>query len=350
MIIFTEPGDTPQQIAKNILGYYDESYAKLILDANRNSSAYKLMNGCGVYAPNRAVWLPNFSLIDHNSELRDQLLHRTDFIPSHGRANLVKLQKSNVNLNNLLGGAKCASQANRSNRDESSGIIASLAGNSAFESVHRGFEHATRPAESFSHHMKELNTKLKVLVSARNSGEHATIQSARTEYQSAYKRANEAFNKDAKLYARRLSKKGSKYLMSAKHSELVAYKKGIMVNDLNDVQTIGKIARYGKIAGRGMFWFSAILGVDEVYNTYEHGGDAFKKGVGVATELTVAYTLGEFCLLFTPAGWVALAVVAVAEGLGMTFLGKYSDEFGEYVASESEDAYSWLKRDLSHWL
>ncbi len=341
MIIFTKGNETLGSLVHDILGYNDESYGKKIIAANRNS-----INGAqyieqGYFWPNRALWLPEISRLDNDPDIRDIILHRCDFIPSWGRANLVKLQKHRVNINHLIGVGKCIRQHNRVNYADGKGIAASLGAQATAESMFRLGERAAKPAEQFTNQMKRLNTQLKNLVALRKAGKSAEeIQSARTAYQATYKETQYALNHGAKLYAKRLSHKATKYLMSAKHSESIAYKKGIFIDALDDVKMLARIARYGKWAGRGFYMFSALLGIDEVFDTYEEGGDWEATAVGVGSEMAIIMGLGQIMLLFTPAGWVTTVAIAIGEGLLYTKMGNSIKTWTE----------NWFKTNVEHWL
>ncbi len=57
----------------------------------------------------------------------------------------------------------------------------------------------------------------------------------------------------------------------------MAYKKGIFINDLADVEVMGNIAEYGKMAGRTCFIFSVVLGASEVYHAFKEHEDWIAK-------------------------------------------------------------------------
>jgi len=345
MIIFTRGYETVGMLTHDILGYNDESYANKLIIANQNTFNGRLLREQGFYWPNRALWIPEVSRLDNDPQLRNIILHRCDCIPSWGRANLVKLQKHKVNINHLVGAGKCIRQHNRVNYADGQGIATSLGAQAAAESMFRGAERAAKPAEQFTRQMKNLNNHLKNLVALRKAGKDgAEIQSAREAYKTAYKEAQYSLNHSAKLYARRLSHKASKYLISAKHSELIANKKGIFIDSLDDIKILGRIARYGKgIHGLGYIAIAG-LGVDEVYDTYKEGGDWEAKAVGLGVEIGSIQFAGAVMLFFiTPAGWIATIAVAIGEGIAYTAGGKFIDY-------KTEEGYEWIKKHLNKWL
>jgi hypothetical protein len=371
--VFTlaEPMDNSRSIAHRVLGYPDESYAQKIWGMNKTGFACHVMNGSGEYMAHYPVWLPGYSRLDDDPIVRESLMNRVNFMPSAARRNLLTLQKHGVDVNHLVGMSRAIQQSNRDNYSEGEGIAASLGVKAGVETVHRTIERSTHPAEIFSRKINRLNQTIKDMVKAQNepvytgepmlAGEQQLMihQEYKKACEIAYKDAVHSLNHEGKLYANRIAMKASKALsMSVMELQRVARKHGFLVSDLNDVKLLDKIGRYGKWAGKGCFLFSAALGVDEVYETYKHGGDAFKKSVGVGLELGVAYAVGEAFLLATPAGWVALAGLAIVEGVTLALSSKYVEEFGgnvvgsalEKIGDGVDDAYQWFDKSLGHWL
>ena len=351
MITMSQAGDTPYSIAARVLGSPDESYAEAIYQANLTSFANEVMNNCGIYAANRAVWLPGVSHIDDDTELRNHIIHKLDYIPSWGRSNLTKLQRSRVDINHMIGSAKAIRKHNRINYQEGQGIATSLGAKAAVETVHRGAERITRQGEAFSGKMSELNGSLKTLLDTRQEGDHIATAAARDSFRTAYQDAVETLNHDAKIFAARTSKKTAKYFMSPKHMEMVARKKGILISDLDDVAVVSKIARYGEWGARGCFMFSAALGADEIYRTYKHHGDAWGKSGQVLTEIGVAAAIGFGCfLVFTPVGWIGLIATAIVEGVGISIIANEFGKLGWILGDDTKKTYDWVNGNLSKWL
>lgn len=342
MITMSQAGDTPYSIAARVLGSPDESYAKAIYQANLTSFANEVMNNCGIYAANRAVWLPGVSHIDDDTELRNHIIHKLDYIPSWGRSNLAKLQRSRVDINHMIGSAKAIRKHNRVNYQEGQGIATSLGAKAAVETVHRGAERITRQGEIFSGKMRELNDNLKNLLETRQEGDHIATTAARDSFRASYQDAVETLNHDAKIFASRTSKKTAKYFMSPKHMEMVARKKGILISDLDDVAVVSKIARYGEWGSHGMFMFSVGLGADDVYTTYKAGGDWKKKAVGIGAETTALFIAGDILLNLTPVGWVATLALIIGEGIVLSGL-------GELIEKGTEKVYAWAENNMNRW-
>ncbi len=132
--------------------------------------------------------------------------------------------------------------------------------------------------------------------------------------------------------------------------EIAAKNKGYLVDSLDDIERIGKIAKYGKRMSNGLFAFTVLLGIDDVYNSYKNGDDAFREAFGVAMQIGVMQVVGNLLLVFTPAGWTVLIVTAVVEGLLFVWGGEEIKEIGKEFAGDIEEAYQWLKNTLAHWL
>ncbi|MCK4869947.1 MAG: hypothetical protein KAS93_02440 [Gammaproteobacteria bacterium] len=352
MITMSQAGDTPYSIAARVLGSPDESYAEAIYQANLTSFANEVMNNCGIYAANRAVWLPGVSHIDDDTELRNHIIHKLDFIPSWGRSNLAKLQRSKVDINHMIGSAKAIRKHNRINYQEGQGIATSLGAKAAVETIHRGAERITRQGEVFSGKMRELNGSLKNLLKTRQEGDHFATTTARDSFRASYQETVETLNHDAKIFAARTSKKTAKYFMSPKHMEMVARKKGILISDLDDVAVVSKIARYGEWGARGCFVFSAAIGTDEVYETYKHHGDVWGKVGEVLVEIGTAIAAGAICfVLITPVGWVAVATAAIVEGVGIAAASNFmGTKVGKPLGDDAHNVYDWANHNLGKWL
>ena len=132
-------------------------------------------------------------------------------------------------------------------------------------------------------------------------------------------------------------------LNSSKRLEYRIRRKHIYINDLDDVKTLGKIARYGKWLGCAGFVFAAAYGADQVYETYKKRGDWIAQVIGLGTEFGVLAGVGEALLLLTPVGWVATACVAITEGV-LFAVG------GHAIEHYTEEAVSWAQRHLLNWL
>ena len=131
MITISEPGDTAASVAHRVLGIEDASYAKAISEENQNSFANRMSfknaiySPTGVFAPYRALWLPTGSALDNNHALRDQLLHRFDFISGEGRQKLLMMQKTGIDINHAVGSGMLMHYHNKKQQEEggSSGIV-----------------------------------------------------------------------------------------------------------------------------------------------------------------------------------------------------------------------------------
>ncbi len=358
MITFTGVDDTPASVTHRVLGYNDDSYAKKLWNMNERSFARQLFSDSGLFARNRAVWLPGFSERESDQDWVNRHLHRLDFIPSWGRSNIVRLQKAGVDMNRLISIGKSTRYSNRVNAVNSPLITGAFAGNASFESFSRMVERTAHPAEKFSKAMENLNEKtahlLKVhrVVHTEEEGKQVQneVNAARAEVDAAAKDVGETLKSSAKIYNNRLRLKTKLMLKDPSLIRAAASKRNILLGDFDDVKMLSKIARHGKWAGRGCFVLSALLGADEVYQTYEDGGDAFKKAVGVGAELGAIWAVGEgLLLLFTPAGWVTLVCIAIAEGIILTLGGNVVEKFGERLGGSIEGCYDWLKNNFEYW-
>lgn len=234
MITFTDAGDTASSVTHRLLGHNDESFAKNLWEANANSFARTMNSAHSTeFAPNFAVWVPGFSVLDEQPEVYQSLIRRTEFIPSAARAKLVHLQRHGVDLNHLLGASKALKVHNKNHQQRGEAIASLSPLSTGKEVVTRTAERASIPGEKFSDAMKELNEKLEKLNHLKQSGAStAEIRDARDELKAAKKEAEKVFKKSGELYAKKLSTKSNRYLNTANHIEKQAAKKGIMIYDL----------------------------------------------------------------------------------------------------------------------
>lgn len=333
MIIYTRAGQTINSLASDILGCNDESFANEILKYNQNSLAVTLMPANSCLAPNRSLWIPGFSYLDNRPEIRSTMMQRVEYLPSTARNNIAFLQTKGVDLNKAIGVAKATQKHNASNQDQGTAIIASLA---ASETLKRGSERMLeKPPDSFVANMRTLNNSLSDYITNKTP---ENLQ----RFRQAKNLATEAINREANLYTNIINNKTKKLLRSSKRLINSVQNKGIIINNLEDMKTFEKIARYGKISSRGLFFVSAGIGADEIYQAYKEGGDWGKEAVGVGGEVVSVYLLGDVLLLSNPAGWVVTILVAVAEGVLLT-------GFGQMVKNLSEEAYEWFKDNYVRW-
>jgi hypothetical protein len=101
-----------------------------------------------------------------------------------------------------------------------------------------------------------------------------------------------------------------------------------------------------------MFMFSAALGADEVYETYKRHGDVWAKSGSVITEIAgiAVESMIATALIATPAGWVAVAALAIGEAITFSATGVLLEKGGEWVGDKVHEGYDWLKEHLASWL
>lgn len=354
MIYFTSLSDTPNSIAKDLLGGID--YGNVLGDSIRDANRNTMASRCGIgsyYAPNRPIWIPGFSSIGEYGPIRDAIIRRLDTLHSEPRSRLATAIRRRNDLNPIMGATHAIEKNNRANSDKAKVITASLAGAASIETAKRTIERVNHQAEKFSESMAKLNdvTKQAAEIHKLHGPSSDAFKAIRATLQEQHQETVQVLNKHAKLFARRLSIKTTKHMRSAKIELMRARKKGIMISDLDDVKRIEKIARYGKWASHSLFAFSIALGIDEVYETYQNGGDAFVKATGLTFEMTSSAVLGGLVTFaFTPAGWVALAGFAVVEGVAFAFAGKGLESAGEKLGKGLEECYEWVKEKLKNLL
>jgi len=334
MIVFTEAGDTPASVTNRMLGYNDESYSQKLSKMNANGFARQMMNDSGYFAPYRAVWLPGFSRHDQNVMLREQLVHHTEFMRSSARANIQRLGRDGIDINRLIGAQKTIAAYNQWEMQNPHSMASVYGAQMGGEILNRAVEHAGHPAEKFAKSMRILNGSMQDLIEAENVQDFELMKSLRPQVVSAYREAGAELNKASRLYSSRLDLFTREALSDPVRAMRFKRNGGIMLDHLDDVKALEKIGSAGKFIGRAGFGFQLAMGGVEVYRTYENGGDWEGEATGVIGESAVIYTVGEVCLLFTPAGWVALVVVAVAEGIFMT---RYGEEVKDYFKSKFDD-------------
>lgn len=360
MIYLTTVGETPSTIASDLLGGadYGNSFADAIRSANRNNIAHHLVSDLRYgYAPFRPIWIPGFSSLDSNSAVYEGIIRRIDRLSGDTRMRLALAMQRGADLNILVGATKAIQQHNNTGHHDAKIITSALAGNTAVESGLRTAERVEAQAEHFHESMSHLNqaTKKAVDVFKAHGASSVEFRTAREELQLVHRETMLSLSKDAKLFSNRLSAKATRHMMSAKHEFMLAKKKGIFISDLEDVKYVEKIFKCSNWLSKRFMAFSIILGVDEVYETFKEGGDAFTKSAGIGLELGFAYTVGVGLIaLFTPAGWVTLIGTAFLEGAAIAGFGTGIEKFGEsmghkaeqtggFIASEVEKGYQWLK-------
>lgn len=332
MLLLTEPGDTSQTLACRILGNPDDSYAKKLREMNKNTLAYTSLEN-DYYLPDQLIWCPEFSQLDNHPAHREMILSETQFIPSGAKANISKLQSQGVDVNDTIAAAKVVQDHNQSNfTKKDHAIISGMVAQAGFNAFSQSIGHAAKPAERFTRSMNALNSTLKDLLDAKRSGNKALTKKLRAQLKEAYTKTTKTLARDTQLYKNRLFLKTNKIFPSASWLEKKATKKGIMINDLQDVRILEKIGRYGRWAGRGCFAFTIALGISEVYDAYQKKEDWVAKAVGVTAEIIATMAAGSaIVFLLTPLGWVALAGAAVAEGFMLTFGGDFIENLAEKI-------------------
>jgi hypothetical protein len=341
MIRFTEDGETPQEVAVDILGHPDDSFAKQIAQYNTNSFAWQIYHGCGYYAPNRPLWIPGYSTIDDDPKLYEDILHRLEFLTDSERSKLVKLQQHNIDINKLIGISHTVSHFNRKHIAEGNKIANLMGVQLGVETARRGVEHAFHPLHKFEKNAGKLNEYLRKMAKAQNEGDFELAKTQKLNVKAAYQGTVDALNKSSRFFANRLSIKTKRYFNSSKRMRQFA-RKGIFINDFDDLKYIERLAKYGKWLKRGGFAVQAVVGSAEVYETYREHKGWEKKAAGVSVELGVVYLAGEAFLAFTPPGWIALVATAVVEGIILT-------GFGSFVEEKTEDVYGWMEREWKHF-
>ena len=205
-----------------------------------------------------------------------------------------------------------------------------------------------KAGEKIHEAMNELNSKTASLIKASEKG---GMKVARAKLRTAHHKVLQELDEGAEIYKKELSAPLRRILRSSKRLEKFALRKGILVNDLEGMGVVEKIATTAKVVGKGCIALSVALGVDKVYNTYKKGGDWEKKAAGITTELAViALTSAEIFSLFTPVGWVAILGAAIVEGVIISGIGLVAEKGAEVIYQDGENVTHWAEKEIKNWL
>ena len=309
MIVFTKPGDTPEALAERYLGCVDASYASQIKAANYNSFAWQTMCGCGVYAPNRAVWLPEEDDI-HDDE-RDEVIRAFDWIPSYHRENLVRAQDMGIDLYTLLGAYSLTATANTHTSDANIGLVGAAF---AYNTADRVVDLKKGRMEKFTQRLGDVKEQLKAI--AAMQGVELNEPGALDGYWKSYVELQEDYAQELHEFKLR----NSPFLTKPLKTRNRVRKQGWQVYDKMVVRQAERMATMLKWAGRGFIVGDLAYSTAEVIEAYHEGKDwtkvVMREGTKTAISMGLVYLteLGVSVLLaMTPVGWVAIIGVAVVE-------------------------------------
>lgn len=258
------------------------------------------------------------------------------------RANIKTMIFNNIDINRLIGASHIIEMHNRKQGKQNFAFSMGLGGQAAMESLKSGikkyhdyakeFDKATTKLEGYQHELAEGKLSAKEFKSVAAND---------------YEKSVDAMNKAAKLNM--ITTKTKRYYHTMNHVVRMS-KRRIYISDLADAAHLVKIAKTARMMGRGLWAFSAVAGADQVYHTYQRGGDWEKQAVGIGTELAVTGAVADaiadvtvgFLLAATPVGWVALAATAIAAGL-------VSIGVGKFVEDKAEELYGWAEHYAKRW-
>jgi hypothetical protein len=253
MIVFTEPGDTPESVAHRHLGYNDASKAEQIKDINRHSFAWEIMNNSGFYAANRALWFP----VDGEETLdweKEAIVHEFDWLTSEQRATLAAAQKHDLEIHDILAGHAFSTLAN--------GIFG--AGTAlSLDSLHSSIDIRYDRMEKFEKSMDDVKAKFNLLSEAKSTEATAV---ARKDFGKAYRNLLTEFESYLVSY----TAKDMRLLRRPRSVIRLLNKKGWQIDNLFEAKQITKVASYLKYlkgAGGGLL---LIMGATKVHETWEH--------------------------------------------------------------------------------
>ena len=197
----------------------------------------------------------------------------------------------------------------------------------------------TSLAEEFTKRMNMLNEKQLLFYNA--VGKDAKT-AARSAYQDAYRAAMDVVNRQTKLAF--IGEETRNYLRTGNHALKAAKRKGIWVHDLKDVQTLKRIAVYGKWLGWGIYGVTVAKDYRDVMITRKEGGNWQKEAAEDIGEITgqLAFAFAaersfRIVAIFLPGGgWLFLGVSIGVELLMM----KYGSQVGKWFGSELEQHFA----------
>jgi hypothetical protein len=299
MIVFTEPNDTPERIAHRYLGYPDNSLADRILADNKNTFAWQIMQGCGVYASNRVVWVREEGEFD--PILRDDIVHGFDWISSHQRAALAKAQKAGIDICSILNAHAIAAHAQELVSPNALPVLGTFMSQTLLASLDLGKERAT----SFEKAIYSLRDQLKVIQAAETDAERAAAKAA---YKLAFIDVQERFGR----YLNHLNKTGYRALQSSRIGLNIVNKRGWEVYRLETVRQIERVAATLRWISNGGLIIDISLGIGRVVNAAENGQNWQKEMVKV--EVDILLEIGSIILadaVLTVFGFEAPSIVVI---------------------------------------
>jgi hypothetical protein len=272
MIVFTEPNDTAERIATRYLGYPDSSLAKRIVNDNQNTFAWQIMQGCGVYAANRAVWVHEEG--EPDPVLRDEIVKGFDWIPSEQRAALASAQKAGIDVCSILNAHAIAYRAQELTHPAALPALGAFMSQTISASLDIGKERAN----SFEKAIYGLREQLKVLQTAESQTERAAAKDA---YKLAFVEVQERFGR----YLNHLNKTGLRALQRPQLGLTIVNKRGWAVYDVWTVRQIEHVAKSLRWVSNGGLLVDITLGIGRVVNAAENGQNWQKEMIRVEVDI-----------------------------------------------------------------
>ena len=325
-IYMTKPGDTIQSVAQFFYECSDEDHCKRLRDANHDRKAYKLKGQTDRLMPFYPLMIPGYGK-ELNKLTIKRMLSGIEAIGCIERKNITMAMRRGFNLHHAIGASRALNHHNQRKIDEGSHDAASIAtfvGAAVRESGGRIAERSGHPAEEFSRRMDFLEESAKnykdVLQSTSDIGSR---QIARDVYKTAHREALVALDKAGNFYSHKRTVHIRQAIRGKNRLFKQVVKQGVVLEELADFSAFETIAKCSSIGGLAFMGIGIGLGIKEVYDTEQEGGDWVAKLVGVSAETAISIAAGSLLMACTPVGWVTLIGVGIAEGVMLSFLGNF---------------------------
>ena len=286
MIVFTEGGETPEEIVNRYLGYNDASKSQQVKTANLDSYAWQMMNGSGVYSRNRALWFP---IDGEHSHPEDQaaIVHEFDWLTYQQRDMLRQLQNNNINIHHVVNAHKTTRFAN----------LAMMGGEFVGESLHAGLDLGSKARESFK---KTLERAKMTLTTMAEATDEELAQQATQEFKRIYQQVATEYTH----YLKELNAM-ERYTLEQPWAVIRGLRKhGWYIDDIFTAKNLSKVIKFLKWTKVGGYLALAIEGGVETYDTWKETHD-WEKTLKMATK-----AIGDVLVGFAAVG-IAFLVLGI---------------------------------------
>ncbi len=283
-VYMTRPGDTYAKVAQLFYDKSDDSACQILRQVNYNRHATRMMGQAASLMPFLPFVIPGYGA-EISQLTAQQMLLGIEFLDASARQKITMAMRQGFNMQHAIAVGRVLNAHNQLGAmQESSDTEPSISfvGAGMREVGGRLAERVGQPAEAFSSKMEVLQQSAIHYKNVLKSTHDVTSrQVARDLYKTAHQEALESLNKSSHFYSQSRANRIKHAIRGKNRLMRQMTSKGFVLEDVEDFKAVESIGKWSGVGGSAFLAIGIGLGVAEVYETAEAGGDWFAKLAGV---------------------------------------------------------------------